>query len=49
MMRPTTNTVRSVDIAVITEPSANPARLTWMSILRPNRSDARPSSGIAAM
>ena len=28
---------------------ANPARLTCSTILRPNRSEARPSSGIAAM
>ena len=47
--RPMTSMVRSVDSAVTTEPIAKPARLTCSSILRPNRSDARPSSGIAAM
>lgn len=49
MMRPITSIVRSLDSAVTTEPTAKPARPTWMSILRPKRSDARPSSGIAAM
>ena len=49
MTRPMTRTVRSVDSAVMIEPIAKPARLTCSSILRPNRSDARPSSGIAAM
>ena len=49
MTRPMTSVVRSLDSAVTTDPTANPARLTCSSSLRPNRSDARPSSGIAAM
>lgn len=35
--------------AVTTEPTMNSARLTCSTSLRPNRSDARPSSGMAAM
>ena len=35
--------------AVTTEPTMNNARLACSSSLRPNRSDARPSSGMAAM
>ena len=50
MTRPMTSIVRSVDSAVTTtEPIANPARLACSTSRRPNRSDNRPSSGIAAM
>ncbi len=35
--------------AVTTEPMMNPARLTCSISLRPNRSEARPSNGMAAM
>jgi len=45
MVRPTTSTCRSVDSAVITEPAMKVPRLTCSSSLRPNRSEARPSSG----
>ena len=37
------------DNAVTTEPTMNRARLSCSTSLRPNRSDARPSNGIAAM
>ena len=47
--RPMMRGNRSFDSAVTTEPTANPARLTCSTNLRPNRSEARPSSGIAAM
>ena len=49
MTRPMTKVVRSFDKAVTTEPTANPASPIWSTSLRPNRSDALPSSGIAAM
>ncbi|SHT73329.1 Uncharacterised protein [Mycobacteroides abscessus subsp. abscessus] len=49
MTRPLTSIVRSVDSAVMTEPIANPARASCRINRRPNRSEACPSSGIAAM
>ena len=47
--RPMIRGNRSLDSAVTTEPIAKPARLTCSTNLRPNRSEARPSSGMAAM
>ena len=49
MSRPITSIVRSVDSAVTTEPTAKVTRLSCSTSLRPNRSDSRPSSGMAAM
>ncbi len=49
MVRPTTSMCRSPESAVTTDPIANAARLACSTSLRPNRSEARPSNGIAAM
>ena len=49
MKRPIISIVRSPDSAVTTDPAAKPTRLSSSISLRPNRSEARPRSGMAAM